>query len=84
MWGVVAIGLFADNPYPLDTTSGRKGLFKGLNATMILRIFLVPSHVQCMNSYRRRLVPARNTKLICTLLVGLEFCQLRHTAMGIV
>ncbi|RLU23151.1 hypothetical protein DMN91_005429 [Ooceraea biroi] len=29
IWGVVAIGLFADNPYPLDTTSGRKGLFKG-------------------------------------------------------
>lgn len=29
IWGVIAIGLFADNPYPLDTTSGRKGLFKG-------------------------------------------------------
>ncbi|EFN77499.1 putative ammonium transporter 3 [Harpegnathos saltator] len=29
IWGVVAIGLFADDPYPLDTTSGRKGLFKG-------------------------------------------------------
>lgn len=30
IWGIIAIGLFADNPYPLDTTSGRKGLFKGL------------------------------------------------------
>jgi len=30
IWGVIAIGLFADNPYPLDTTNGRKGLFKGL------------------------------------------------------
>lgn len=30
IWGVIAIGLFADNPYPLDTTSGRSGLFKGL------------------------------------------------------
>ncbi|KAF7417778.1 hypothetical protein HZH68_000431 [Vespula germanica] len=29
IWGVIAIGLFADNPYPLDTTSGRSGLFKG-------------------------------------------------------
>ncbi|XP_033366334.1 putative ammonium transporter 3 [Bombus vosnesenskii] len=29
IWGIFAIGLFADNPYPLDTTSGRKGLFKG-------------------------------------------------------
>lgn len=27
--GVIAVGLFADNPIPLDTTSGRKGLFKG-------------------------------------------------------
>ncbi|KAG7210351.1 hypothetical protein KM043_011888 [Ampulex compressa] len=30
IWGVMAIGLFADNPHPLNTTSGRKGLFKGL------------------------------------------------------
>ncbi|XP_071567758.1 putative ammonium transporter 2 [Temnothorax nylanderi] len=29
IWGVIAIGLFADNPIPLDTTNGRKGLFKG-------------------------------------------------------
>ncbi|XP_015602614.1 putative ammonium transporter 3 isoform X2 [Cephus cinctus] len=29
MWGVLAIGFFADNPYPLSITSGRKGLFKG-------------------------------------------------------
>ncbi|KAJ8681428.1 hypothetical protein QAD02_017215 [Eretmocerus hayati] len=28
-WGAVAIGIFADNPYPLDTTSGRMGLIKG-------------------------------------------------------
>lgn len=27
--GVVAVGLFADNPIPLETTSGRAGLFKG-------------------------------------------------------
>lgn len=27
--GVVAVGLFADNPVPLETTSGRSGLFKG-------------------------------------------------------
>lgn len=25
----VAVGLFADNPIPLETTSGRTGLFKG-------------------------------------------------------
>lgn len=30
IWGIVAIGLLADNPYPLDTTNGRKGLLKGL------------------------------------------------------
>lgn len=29
MWGMLAIGLFADNPVPLETTSGRSGLFKG-------------------------------------------------------
>lgn len=26
--GVIAVGLFADNPVPLDTTNGRSGLFK--------------------------------------------------------
>ncbi|XP_055919664.1 putative ammonium transporter 3 [Eupeodes corollae] len=29
IWGVIAVGLFADNPVPLDTTNGRSGLFKG-------------------------------------------------------
>ncbi|XP_075217873.1 putative ammonium transporter 2 [Lycorma delicatula] len=29
IWGVIAVGLFAENPYPLETTSGRRGLFKG-------------------------------------------------------
>ena len=29
IWGVVAVGLFADLPLPLETTSGRRGLFKG-------------------------------------------------------
>jgi hypothetical protein len=29
IWGVIAVGLFAENPIPLDTTSGRSGLFKG-------------------------------------------------------
>ncbi|XP_046595104.1 putative ammonium transporter 3 isoform X1 [Neodiprion lecontei] len=29
IWGVLAIGLFADNPRPLTTTNGRRGLFKG-------------------------------------------------------
>lgn len=29
MWGVLAVGLFADDPKPLGTTGGRKGLFKG-------------------------------------------------------
>ncbi|CAK1548823.1 unnamed protein product [Leptosia nina] len=28
-WGVVAVGLFADNPIPMETTNGRAGLFKG-------------------------------------------------------
>ncbi|KAL4717870.1 hypothetical protein ACJJTC_005715 [Scirpophaga incertulas] len=28
-WGVIAVGLFADNPVPMDTTNGRSGLFKG-------------------------------------------------------
>lgn len=26
--GVIAVGLFADNPIPLDTTNGREGFFK--------------------------------------------------------
>ncbi|XP_055839159.1 putative ammonium transporter 2 isoform X1 [Episyrphus balteatus] len=29
IWGVLAVGLFADNPIPLGTTKGRTGLFKG-------------------------------------------------------
>lgn len=29
IWGVWAVGLFAEDPLPLETTSGRKGLFKG-------------------------------------------------------
>ncbi|XP_058820467.1 putative ammonium transporter 2 isoform X2 [Topomyia yanbarensis] len=29
IWGVLAVGLFADNPIPLTTTKGRLGLFKG-------------------------------------------------------
>ncbi|XP_065353905.1 putative ammonium transporter 2 [Cloeon dipterum] len=29
MWGVLAVGLFAEDPKPLTTTGGRKGLFKG-------------------------------------------------------
>lgn len=29
LWGVIAVGLFADNPIPLTITNGRKGLFKG-------------------------------------------------------
>lgn len=29
IWGVLAIGLFADDPKPLKTTSGRKGVLKG-------------------------------------------------------
>lgn len=29
IWGVLAVGLFADNPIPLQTTNGRSGLFKG-------------------------------------------------------
>ncbi|XP_059062585.1 putative ammonium transporter 2 [Achroia grisella] len=29
IWGVIAVGLFADNPIPLETTNGRSGLFKG-------------------------------------------------------
>ncbi|XP_072937578.1 putative ammonium transporter 2 [Epargyreus clarus] len=28
-WGVIAVGLFADNPIPMETTNGRSGLFKG-------------------------------------------------------
>lgn len=27
--GVLAVGLFAQNPYPLDTTGGRSGVLKG-------------------------------------------------------
>ncbi|XP_041983096.1 putative ammonium transporter 3 [Aricia agestis] len=29
LWGVIAVGLFADNPIPMETTNGRSGLFKG-------------------------------------------------------
>lgn len=29
IWGVIAVGLFADNPIPMEATNGRSGLFKG-------------------------------------------------------
>jgi ammonium transporter, Amt family len=29
VWGVIAVGLFADDPKPLTTTNGRTGLFRG-------------------------------------------------------
>ncbi|XP_035900791.1 putative ammonium transporter 2 [Anopheles stephensi] len=29
IWGVLAVGFFADNPLRMETTSGRSGLFKG-------------------------------------------------------
>jgi hypothetical protein len=37
VWGVIAVGLFADNPEPLDTTSGRSGLFKGKRPLWVTR-----------------------------------------------
>jgi hypothetical protein len=36
IWGVIAVGLFADNPEPLDTTSGRSGLFKGSSPLWVI------------------------------------------------
>nr|XP_023030427.1 putative ammonium transporter 3 isoform X1 [Leptinotarsa decemlineata]XP_023030428.1 putative ammonium transporter 3 isoform X1 [Leptinotarsa decemlineata] len=29
IWGIIAVGIFAENPYPLGTTNGRSGLIKG-------------------------------------------------------
>ncbi|KAF7283352.1 hypothetical protein GWI33_000863 [Rhynchophorus ferrugineus] len=29
IWGIIAVGIFAESPYPLNTTSGRNGLTKG-------------------------------------------------------
>ncbi|CAH0556609.1 unnamed protein product [Brassicogethes aeneus] len=29
IWGILAVGIFAQNPYPLDTTNGRSGFVKG-------------------------------------------------------
>ncbi|KAJ8957985.1 hypothetical protein NQ318_001986 [Aromia moschata] len=29
IWGVLSVGIFAQNPFPLDTTSGRSGLLMG-------------------------------------------------------
>ncbi|XP_072380960.1 putative ammonium transporter 2 [Diabrotica undecimpunctata] len=29
IWGVIAVGIFAEDPIPLDTTSGRNGILKG-------------------------------------------------------
>lgn len=35
MAGVIAVGLFADNPVPLDTTKGRSGFFKSGDPYML-------------------------------------------------
>lgn len=33
--GVLAVGLFAEDPYPLETTNNRTGLFKGKLSTSV-------------------------------------------------
>lgn len=51
--GVLAVGLFAQDPVPLGTTYGRRGLFRGIFFIMGFS-FLTKFYV------RWRLVPARN------------------------
>lgn len=40
--GVLAVGLFADDPVPLDSTSGRVGLLKGM---VQIRIIIISSNI---------------------------------------
>lgn len=35
MWGVIAVGIFANNPIGMSTTKGRKGLIKGGGAYLL-------------------------------------------------
>lgn len=66
--GVIAVGLFADNPTPLTTTNGRKGLFKGDV------IFFIKKE-ECLNDdlCRWRLVSARSSNSNNNLSDVLEF-----------
>lgn len=41
--GVIVVGLFADNPIPMETTSGRSGLFKGLLLFLNIQQYITTS-----------------------------------------
>lgn len=65
--GVIAVGLFADNPIPLSTTNGRKGLLRGggwymlgIQLLEVLSLFCWSSFVTVILLYSiNKLIPIR-------------------------
>ncbi|KAJ9598650.1 hypothetical protein L9F63_010665, partial [Diploptera punctata] len=94
LWGVVAVGLFADNPYPLDTTNGRSGLFKGGGWYMVGVQFLGAFCFFCYRSSSssmqiplvwcvNKIVPIRMKPFDELLGADLTEHHIRHSQVGV-
>ena len=55
-WGVLAIGIFADNPVPLNTTSGRSGVLKGTHNKLKLNIYMHMVHHVYYTSFKHKII----------------------------
>lgn len=91
MWGVLAVGFFANNPIGLDTTNGRKGLFKG-GGSYLLGIQSLTA--LCLMSWSlsttffllffiNKVVPIRMTANEELLGADLVEHKIRHSSIGI-
>lgn len=89
--GVIAVGLFADNPIPLDTTNGRSGLFKGgdwyLLAIQTLSAFCLTSwgigSTLLLLYFVNKIVPIRMDANEELLGADLMEHRIRHSQIGL-
>lgn len=88
---MLAVGLFAENPKPLDTTSGRSGLFRGGGwyllgiqalSTLCLTIWSLASSV-CLLWFINHIIPIRMDAQ--TELIGADLIEhkVRHAQVGV-
>ncbi|XP_063217736.1 putative ammonium transporter 3 isoform X5 [Bacillus rossius redtenbacheri] len=91
IWGVLAVGLFADNPRPLQTTSGRSGLFKGGGWYMLgvqsLSVLCLSTWAITTNYillwFTNKIVPIRMDPMSELLGADLVEHRIRHAKAGI-
>ncbi|XP_034951880.1 putative ammonium transporter 3 [Chelonus insularis] len=91
MWGLLAIGLFADNPHPLNTTSGRSGVLKGGGwyllgvQSLTLLCLTVWSFFSSLILLWivNKIIPLRMSE--CEELIGADLVEhrIRHTKIGV-